>query len=147
MQILFFQFVFYLLYGVWQMELIFPIAAHILLFFSWKGVGNTHLWFGFGWTVLAQTASRLYLQPYSLSVRLGVSKILGEDADRTSDPNWTKSYSIPYGVCSAIKTRRSETGRQGSGICYYDNWLPGEMLCALKPCFQTSGWTSPAVGK
>jgi len=49
--------------------------------------------------------------------RLGVGRILGGDMVRTADPNCPKGYSIPYGICSAMKAKRKEEWGHSSRRC------------------------------
>lgn len=54
----------------------------------------------------AGTASRLSQQHFPFTSRLKMSEISEGDTAGTADPNRPKEYSIPPGICPAIKAKR-----------------------------------------
>ena len=108
---LMFQFSSISILGLAGMELIFFIAAGMMLCFVFvsKTALITHECCGCCWVVLAQCQGFLFSHPAPTASGPGVGKRMGGNIARTADPQWPKEYPI---LCDVMLSNKS-SGKGG----------------------------------
>lgn len=127
------------------MEVVFPTVMLCFALAAGK-VLISHQCFGVCWAVLEPSV--LPLQCSTLTGRLGWARPWeGTEPGDTANSHSLWGYSMPYDVCSAIKTKRREERRRGHLFYCVSVCLQEQLLHVTKPGFLGSRGTSPVDGK